>query len=300
MNNENISEIKVRGRVQSQRRSRLKRMRQSIGWFEVIVYPLLIGWAIISLLPLYWMFTTSFRVSTHIMEMPPKFWPEPATLENYRRLILNASVARWFLNSVIVTGTITIINVVFCTLAGYTLGKKSFPGRSLIFWSIIGMMMVPGQVTLVPLFMLMADLHFVNSYLGLIIPSLFAPFGIFLMKQFIQSLPSELIEAAKIDGAGEISVFARIIFPLSKPGWAALAIFMFVESWNDFLWPLIITNSETMRTLQVGLATLQTRYLTDYSLLLAGAAISSLPMIVLFLAFQSYFVRGITIGSVKG
>ena len=162
------------------------------------------------------------------------------------------------------------------------------------------MMMVPNQVTLVPLFMLMTNLHFVNTYFGLIVPSLFAPFGIFLMKQFIQTLPSELIEAAKIDGASEIAVFARIVFPLAKPGWAALAIFMFVESWNDFLWPLIVTSSENMRPLQVGLATLQTRYLTDYGLLMAGAAISSIPMIVLFITFQRQFVRGITIGSVKG
>ena len=299
MNNEDIAEIEVRGSLKPAPSSQCQALGTARRLVFLIVYPMLVIWAIVCLMPLYWMFTTSFRVSAHIMEMPPKFWPDPATLENYRRLVLNASVERWFLNSVIVT-TNTFINVVFCTLAGYTLAKKDFPGRSLIFWSIIGMMMVPDQVTLVPLFMLMTNLRFVNTYFGLIIPSLFAPFGIFLMKQFIQTLPSELIEAAKIDGASEIAVFPRIVFPLAKPGWAALAIFMFVESWNDFLWPLIVTSSENMRPLQVGLATLQTRYLTDYGLLMAGAAISSIPMIVLFITFQRQFVRGITIGSVKG
>lgn len=281
-------------------RPRFRRWGRPIGWFDFTAYPLLILWAIIALLPLYWMFTTSFRVSSHIMEMPPQFWPQPASLENYRRLLLNATVLRWILNSVIVTGSITAINVFFCTLAGYTLAKKSFPGRSLIFWAFIAMIMVPNQVTLVPLFILMTDLGLVNTYWGLIIPGLFAPFGIFLMKQFVQTLPSELIDAAKIDGASEVAVFMRVIFPLAKPGWAALAIFLFAENWNDFLWPLIVTNAETMRTLQVGLATLQTRYLTDYSLLMAGAGISALPMIVVFLAFQRSFVQGITVGSVKG
>jgi multiple sugar transport system permease protein len=300
MSSQDISEIKVEGSLQPRTYSRLKFMGQPVGWFEIIVYPLLALWAIVCLLPLYWMFTTSLRVSSHIMEMPPQFWPHPASLENYRRLILNANVMRWFFNSVLVTGAITAINIYFCTLAGYTLAKKNFPGRDLIFWAIIGMIMVPSQVTIVPLFMLMSDLHMVNTYWGLIIPGLFAPFGIFLMKQFIQTLPTELIEAAKIDGASEPAVFTRIVFPLAKPGWAALAIFMFVENWNDFLWPLIITNSETMRTLQTGLATLQTRYLTDYSLLMAGAGVSALPMIIFFLAFQRYFVRGITIGAVKG
>jgi multiple sugar transport system permease protein len=140
----------------------------------------------------------------------------------------------------------------------------------------------------------------VDTYWGLIIPALFSPFGIFLMKQFIGTLPSELIDAAKIDGAGEFRVFLQVIFPLSQPGWAALGIFTFIENWNDFLWPLVITSKDTMRTLQVGLATLQSRVLTDYGMLMAGAAISALPMIVVFLLFQRYFVRGLTLGSIKG
>lgn len=298
MNRENVA--RGGSAVMPRSRPRWKLRGQPLGWFDLTVYPLLTLWAIIALLPIYWMFTTSFRLSSHILEMPPQFWPHPVTLENYRRLLLNATVLRWVLNSIVVTGTITAINVFFCTLAGYTLAKKEFPGRNLIFWSFIAMMMVPSQVTLVPLFILMTSLSFINTYWGLIFPGLFAPFGIFLMKQFVQTLPSELIDAAKIDGASEVAVFLRVIFPLARPGWAALAIFLFVENWNDFLWPLLVTNAETMRTLQVGLATLQTRYLTDFGLLMAGAGISALPMIVVFLAFQRHFVQGITIGSVKG
>lgn len=287
-------------RVQPRRRARLKIMGQPLGWFDLIAYPILLLWALICLLPLYWMFSTSFRLSTHMLQIPPQFIPNPATLDNYRRLLLNATVVRWMGNSVFVSTTITAINIFFCTLAGYTFAKKEFPGRQLIFWSFMAMMMVPSQVTLVPLFILMGKFHFVDTYWGLIIPALFSPFGIFLMKQFIGTLPSELIDAAKIDGAGEFRVFVQVVFPLSQPGWAALGIFTFIENWNDFLWPLVITSKDTMRTLQVGLATLQSRVLTDYGMLMAGAALSALPMIIVFLLFQRYFVRGLTLGSIKG
>ena len=286
-------------RVRTTRR-RIMIMGQPLGWFDVIAYSLLLLWAIICLLPLYWMFSTSFRVSSHMLETPPQFWPNPATLDNYRRLLLNATVLRWFWNSVVVSSSITAINIFFCTLAGYTFAKKVFPGRQLIFWAFMAMLMVPSQVTLVPLYILMGKLRFVDSYWGLIIPGLFSPFGIFLMRQFVGTLPSELIDAAKIDGASEFRVFMQVIFPLSQPGWAALGIFTFIENWNDFLWPLVITSQDTMRTLQVGLATLQSRVLTDYGMLMAGAAISAVPMIIVFLLFQRYFVRGLTLGSVKG
>ncbi len=275
-------------------------MGQPITWFDTVSYPLLLLWAIICLLPLYWMFSTSFRMSSRVMRLPPQFWPNPATLENYRRLVFNALVLRWLSNSFVVAASLTALNILFCTLVGYVLAKKRFPGRTLVFWLFMALMMVPGQVTLVPMFMLMNNLKFVNTYWGLIVPGLFSPFGIFLMKQFIQTLPSELIDAAKIDGASEIRLFLRIIFPLAQPGWAALGIFCFMDNWNDFLWPLVVTSSETMRTLQVGLATLQTRFYTDYGALMAGAGVSALPMIIIFLSFQRYFVRGITIGSIKG
>ncbi len=287
------------GVLRPRARARLKIMGQPIGWFDVISYPLLLLWAIICLLPLYWMFSTSFRMSSRVLRLPPQFWPSPATIENYRRLVFNALVLRWLYNSAVVTVSITLLNIFFCTLVGYTLAKKSFPGRTLIFWLFMALMMVPGQVTLVPMFILMSNLRLVNTYWGLIIPGLFSPFGIFLMKQFIQTLPTELIDAARIDGASETRLFLRIIFPLAQPGWAALGIFTFMEVWNDFLWPLVVTSSENMRTLQVGLATLQARFYTDYGTMMAGAGISALPMIIVFLAFQRYFVRGITIGSIK-
>mgnify|MGYP002407772355 FL=1 len=160
--------------------------------------------------------------------------------------------------------------------------------------------MVPGQVTLVPLYITMSKLGFINSYYGLILPAVAGPFGVFLMKQFMSSLPTELIEAAKIDGCSEWGTFAKIILPLSKPGLAVLGIFTFVGQWNEFLWPLIITNSSAMRTLPIGLTLLQEEVPMQYGLLMAGATFAAVPMLIIFFSFQRYFLKGVTVGALKG
>ena len=178
--------------------------------------------------------------------------------------------------------------------------KKTFPGSNVIFYLYIASMMVPVQVTLVPLFLIMTSLGFQDTYADLILPAIAGPFGVFLMKQFISTLPTELIEAAIIDGCGEVQTFGRVILPLAKPGLAVLGIFTFMGQWNQFLWPLIITNSANMRTLPVGLALLQEELPMQYGLLMAGATYAAIPMIVIFFMFQRYFLRGITVGALKG
>ncbi|NPV09822.1 MAG: carbohydrate ABC transporter permease [Anaerolineae bacterium] len=263
-------------------------------------YFLLFVWAVASLLPLYWMFVTALKPPTIVMSMPPQLVPNPFTTVNFQRLLDRAIVVRWFANSCFVSVSVTASTVFLCSLAGYTFAKLTFPGQRVLFWGILSLMMVPGQVLLVPSFILMTKLRWINTYWALIVPDLVSPFGIFLMKQFIQTLPRELMDAGRIDGCSEFEVFWRIMLPLALPGMAVLAIFTFMGQWNRFLWPLIMTSTEDMRVLQVGLATLQFQNYQDYGLLMAGGVVAALPMIVIFLAFQRYFLRGVTIGALKG
>ena len=256
--------------------------------------------AAVTLMPLYWVVVCSFQPPTVVLEFPPSLFPANPTLVNFARLFNGSEILRWMLNSVFVTVVITAANVFFATLAGFTLAKKQFPGRQAIFWSIIALMLIPTQLTVIPLYALIIQLGWVNTYKALIVPALIGPFSIFLMKQFLQTLPTELMDAARIDGCGEWGVFRQVVLPLAKPGMGVLGIFTFMGSWNDFLWPLIVTNKSSMMTLQIGLHSLQNAYFTDYALLMAGAAVSALPMIVVFLLFQPYFVRGVTFGAVKG
>lgn len=266
----------------------------------LIRYAVLTLFAAITLLPLYWITVTALQPPSVVLTFPPTLFPSPATLVNFTRLFIDSMIMQWMLNSIVVTATVTVSNVFLGTLAGYTLAKKRFPGRKAIFWSVISLMLVPGQLTIIPLYALIIRLDWVNTYQALIVPSLVGPFSIFLMKQFLQTLPSELIDAARIDGCGEWGVFRRVILPLARPGMGVLGIFTFMATWNEFLWPLIVTNKESMMTLQIGLNSLQNAYYTDYGLLMAGAAVSAVPMIIVFLLFQPYFVRSITIGAIKG
>jgi multiple sugar transport system permease protein len=254
----------------------------------------------VSLLPLYWIFVTALIPPSIVLALPPKFLPAPFTLVNFQRLLGSSEVLRWTFNSLLVSTVITAANVFLGTLAGYALAKKRFPGDAAIFWLIISTMLVPGQITLIPLYDMVVRLDWLNTYQALIVPGLVGPFAIFLMKQFVQTLPSELLDAARIDGCGELRLFWDVVVPLARPGMAVLAIFTFVGTWNDFLWPLLVINKEEMMTLQIGLTSLQNVYYTDYGLLMAGAAFAAVPMLIVFFAFQRAFVRGVTIGALKG
>lgn len=265
-----------------------------------VSYAILIVFAGFTLLPLYWIVVSAFQPPSVVLAFPPSLFPTSPTWLNFARLFKGSQILTWLTNSVIVTVAITVSNVVLGTLAGYTLAKKRFPGRQAIFWSVISLMLIPGQLTIIPLYALIIRLDWVNTYKALIVPALIAPFSIFLMKQFLQTLPTELMEAARIDGCSEWGVFRRVIWPLARPGMGVLGIFTFMGTWNEFLWPLIVTNRTSMMTLQIGLNSLQNQYFTEFGLLMAGAAVSAAPMIVVFLLFQPYFVRSITIGAVKG
>jgi multiple sugar transport system permease protein len=267
----------------------------------LIAYVILSSWAVVSLFPLYWMVTTALKPPTVVMSLPPEWIPTSVSLNNFREAFANSPVARWTLNSLFMAVSVTAFQLLFASMAGYGFAKKSFPGRELLFWIYVSSMMIPGFALIIPLFTLMTQFGLVNTYVGLIAPGLSAPFGVFLMRQFIQTLPTELIEAATLDGCSEIGVFTNIILPLSKPGLAVLGIFVFIGQWNAFLWPLIVINSSTMMTLTVGFALLANRELrVNYGALMAAGTYMALAQMIVFFAFQRYFVQGITVGGIKG
>ncbi|MHB8646285.1 MAG: carbohydrate ABC transporter permease [Thermomicrobiales bacterium] len=267
----------------------------------ILVWVVLILVAIIALWPMYWLYITAFTPTADTVKTPPDLIPIHASLANFSRLFQQAKdYWHWALNSLVISLTITAFHLIFDTMAGYAFAKKRFPGRNLFFWLILSTLMIPSHVTLVPLYVVARQLHLINNMLAVILPGTADVFGIFLMRQYIQTLPSELEEAARMDGCTEPGVFWRIIVPLSKPALGALAIFSFVKYWNDFLWPLIVLQKSQHYTLPVGVASLQGEFRTDFGLIFAGAALAALPMIVFFLIFQRYFIEGVRMGAVKG
>ncbi|UCD58347.1 MAG: carbohydrate ABC transporter permease [Candidatus Hydrogenedentota bacterium] len=271
--------------------------------FLLIIF-LMLG-AIVSIFPAFWMVYTSFcpaeKLSAgFVLGVSPGLVYQEFTLLNYARLFLNAPVARWTFNSLVICAAITFGQLLFDSMAGYAFAKKQFLGRRTLFWLIIGTMMVPVQILIVPLYIMMVRLHLVDTLWAAILPGLAGPFGIFFMRQYMLTIPTELEEAARIDGCGEFQIFFRIILPVSTPALGVLAIFLFISNWNSFLWPLLVLNSAETYTLTVGLSTLQDKHALDYGLLMAGAVIASVPMFAVFLLFQRMFIRGVRIGALKG
>ena len=253
-----------------------------------------------ALVPFVWMLLGSFRPDRELKQVPPAWLPQDPTLENYRTLFTALDFPTYLVNSAVVAGVVTVGNLVFCSMLGYALAKLHFPGRRIVFGLVIGTLMVPPVVVLVPLFVLVSNLGMVNSYPGLIFPFLAGPFGVFLMRQFIQSLPDELIHAARVDGAGEWRIFRSIIMPLCKPALATLGILTFLTSWNNFLWPLVVAQSEERYTLPVALAIYAVgENKADYGLLMAGSVVIIVPVLVVFLVLQRHFVRGIAMTGIK-
>ncbi len=271
--------------------------------FYVFALGILILWAIVSLFPLYWMVITGIKPPVAVMTTPPELIPSEITSRNFR-VVFESGVFRWTLNSFVVAGAVTFGQLLFASMAGYAFAKKQFPGRNLIFWVYISSMMIPIYAIVVPLYRMVANLQLLDTYIALILPGLAAPFGTFLMRQYIQTLPSELIDAAKIDGCGEWGVYRHVILPLSLPGLAVLGIFVFHLQWADYFWPLVVTGSNNMRVLTVGLASLQmfdvSSGMKDYGVLMAGATWAAIPMFIIFFLFQRYFLQGITLGALKG
>jgi multiple sugar transport system permease protein len=232
--------------------------------------------------------------------VPPVIIPIEATLDNFAGLFNQAPVIGWAFNSLVIAFAIMVGHVLFDSMAGYAFARKRFPGKSILFLLIVSSLMIPVHVTLVPRFILITEMGLNNNPLGVILPSVADVFGIFLMRQFIQSLPRELEDAARVDGANEWQVFTKLIVPLSRPAIATVAIFSFVGAWNAFLWPLIVLSKRELLTLPVGVALLQQEFSSNIGLQMAGAAIGAVPMILLFLVFQRFFLEGVRVGALKG
>ena len=271
---------------------------------QVTVYQVLcvIALIIIALLftfPLYWIITGSFKGPQAVNARVPVWFPTEPTLLNYQKLFEKPAFM-WMFNTVFVCAMAMLFTCVAASMGGYALAKKRFTGRALIFSIFVCAMALPKQVILIPLLKEMAFLNLHNTLWAVILPTVGWPFGVFLMKQFSENIPSELLEAARIDGAGEVRTFTQIVFPMIKPGIGALAIFTFINTWNDYFLQLIMLNSTEVLTISLGIAKLQSEMSTDYGLIMAGAALGSIPIILIFLMFQKFFTRGITMGAVKG
>jgi multiple sugar transport system permease protein len=266
----------------------------------VLVNAALLAIAIVSLAPLAWMLSVSFMPMGEAARFPPPLLPSQATLDNYRELFARTGIARNFANSLLVSGAITLLSLLVNTLAGYAFAKLRFAGRERVFQVLLAALVIPAQVAMLPLFLLMKELGLVNTYAGVVVPALATVFGIFLVRQYARSIPDELLEAARIDGAGELYIFFRIVLPMLKPVLVTLAIFTFMGAWNDFMWPLIVLTDQEHYTLPVALATLSREHIMDVELMMAGAVVTVVPVLLLFLALQRYYIQGLLLGSVKG
>lgn len=270
-------------------------------WKNALVYILMTLIALIVLAPLLLTVLGSFKTNAQILEWPPRLLPHPWTYENYARVWgATPLFPRWVLNSILLTAVTIGINVLTCSMAGYSFARLRYPGRDAIFMALLAALMIPGQLILVPKYVLINRLGWIDSYKALIIPEAANVFGMFLMTQFMKSIPRELEEAALIDGCSKWGIYWRVILPLSKPALAALVIFRFKDIWNAFLDPLIYLNTPELFTLTVGLNYFRQEYYTLWNLVLTGAMFNIIPVTIIFLIFQRYFIRGITLTGLKG
>jgi len=265
-----------------------------------IVHLLLAALAAFALLPLIWMLSVSFMVPGEASNIPPPLLPESPTLANYRELFERRGIGLHFFNSIVVASGVTLLSLLLNSMAGYAFAKLRFTGRDQLFKLLIGALVIPAQVAMIPLFLLMKQLGLVNTYGGVIVPAMASIFGIFLVRQYALSLPDELLEAARIDGASESRIFVRIVLPLLRPVLVTLAVFTFLATWNDFMWPLIVLSDTSVQTLPVALANLSREYVQDNELMMAGSVVTVLPVLALFFALQRYYIEGVLMGSVKG
>jgi ABC-type glycerol-3-phosphate transport system permease component len=277
-----------------------KRNRRSTNLSMIALYFILAIGIIIALLPFYWMFTSSFKTSGDIWVYPPELIPKSPTLLNYVNLLTQSLFPRHFLNSTVVAICYTVLSLFFASLGGFTFAKYSFPGRDFLFIALLGTMMIPTEVTLVPLFVVMSRIGWVDSYASLIIPFSANAFGIFMMRQNMSNVPSELLDAGRIDGCREFQLYHKLALPVVKPGLSALAILNFLNSWNDFLWPLIILQDKKMFTVPLSIALMKGLDFADYGLIMAASSVATLPVMVVFWLMSEHFIAGALSGALKG
>lgn len=269
-------------------------------WQAVAVNAALIAGALLTLMPLAWMTAASFMQPGEANTLPPPLLPAEPTLGNYVTLFTRLDMLRNFLNSAVVSVLATVLSVVVVSLAGYAFAKLPFPGHERLFRALASALVVPAQVGMLPLFLLLRELGLVNTYGGVLVPYLASIFGIFLVRQYALSVPDELLDAARVDGASELQVFRLVAVPIIKPILVTLAAFTFLSAWNDFMWPLIVLADSSLYTLPVALAGLAGEHVQDTELMMAGSLLTILPALAVFLVFQRSYVQGITAGGVKG
>jgi multiple sugar transport system permease protein len=262
---------------------------------HIILYAL----ALLTLGPFIWMILTSLKDMSEIYSYPPTFLPSKFNLDNYVKSFEAAPFGRYYLNSLFVASTVTIGQLITCSMAAFAFARLRFKGRDILFYVFLASMMIPYNVTMIPSFLVLYWLGWVDTYYALIVPGLASAFGTFLLRQFFMTIPFELEEAAYMDGATKFQVLRKVIIPLSGPALATLAIFTFMGTFNDFIWALIVTNTETMQTVQLGLAIFRDRYLTQWDLLMAGSVMATLPILIVFFFAQKYFIKGIALSGLK-
>lgn len=266
-----------------------------------MVYLVLILTVLITVLPLYWMISTSLKTPTDVFAYPPKLIPSAIQWSNFSNAWDMAPWGRYFVNTVFYTVCTVIGVLITSVMSGYAFAKLSFKGKNTLFLGYVSTMMIPAQVTIIPVFIILSRVGWVDTYAGLIIPGLTSAFGCFLMRQFIAGIPTEIIESGLIDGAGHLKILKVIVSPLLYPAVATLGIFTFMGAWNNFFWPLVVTNSEDLRTVQIGLSSFQNQYGTaDWGAMMAAATLVSAPVLILFFFAQKYFIEGITMTGIKG
>jgi len=266
---------------------------------RLLVNALLWAFAGLAIFPLVWMVCVSLMPAGSASSLPPPLLPHEPTLVHYRQLLGDGGLKRAFVNSLGLAIASTLISVSFNTLAGYSFAKLRFRHRERVFGLLIAALVIPGQVAMLPLFLMLKGMGLVNTWAGVLIPGMASIFGIFLVRQYARGIPDELMEAARIDGAGEWRIFWNIVLPTLKPVLVTLAVFAFLGSWNDFMWPLIVLTDGEMHTLPVALAALSRERVQDSELMMAGAVITVMPVLLLFLALQRYYMQGLLMGSVK-
>lgn len=273
-------------------------MRKKIS--SIVLNGILLILGAVTVYPLVWMLASSFKQNKEIMALKQHFLPQEFILSNYENMNAHFNFIRFFANSLFITLVVTILVIYTSTICGFVLSKYKFKGRNLLFSIVLSTMMIPWCVTIIPKYSMIQSFGWMNSYKALIIPVMFSGFGIFMMKQHIASLPDEILEAARIDGANEFLIFHRIILPMAKNGISSIAIFQFLWTWEDFLWPYLVINDQEKQLLAVGLKMFNGQYSTDYGALFAATAISIVPVLLIYLFFQKQFIAGIASSAVKG
>ncbi|MDN4074034.1 MULTISPECIES: carbohydrate ABC transporter permease [Fictibacillus] len=293
MGNLEMNSIKAKPKVNASVKARKTASLQQ--WTTGII--LALGGFLVSI-PFIWMILSAFKPEMEVMQIPPTFIPNEFTLENFTNLFENMNFTVYLRNTIIVV-LCSFVGLFLNAMAGYAFAKYQFKGREKLFYLVLATMMIPGQVTMIPVYLILNQLHLTNTMAGIVLPGLVGAFSIFLFRQFMSTIPDELLEAARLDGASEFRVFAQIILPISKPILAVQGILTFIAGWNSFLWPLIIANDEKLYTLSVGLSLLKGQYGGNFALQMAGSTFMVVPIVIIFMLFQKHIIEGYTISGMK-